>query len=143
MSVKADALLQRLANVRGRNGRWRATCPTHGSGKNQALAVHETTDGRVLVKCFAGCDTEQILGTLGLTWADVMPERLSEGPLKPLRRAFTLRELGAALDAELHLIWHALGDLAHDRPIPPERRERTRQAQERVAAYLHELRGAN
>ncbi|MCX7783020.1 MAG: hypothetical protein N2318_05185, partial [Meiothermus sp.] len=66
-----NALLARLCNVRpaGPN-RWRATCPAHGSGRNQALSIVVQGE-KILLHCFAGCPAERVLGVLGLTWADL------------------------------------------------------------------------
>lgn len=76
--MSADALLSRLDGVRetGR-GRWSAKCPSHADS-SPSLSVREMDDGRVLLHCFAGCGAADVLDALGLTWADVMPERLGD-----------------------------------------------------------------
>lgn len=66
-----EALLSRLANVHpAGQGRWLATCPAHGSGKNKALSIRLAGD-KLLLHCFAGCDSDAVLGALGLTWRDL------------------------------------------------------------------------
>src|SRR5262249_38491056 len=37
--------------------------------------VTETSDGTVLLKCWGGCDTEDVLDSLGLTFRDLFPSR--------------------------------------------------------------------
>lgn len=66
-----DLLISRLANVRpaGPN-RWRATCPAHGTGRNQALSIAVKGD-KLLLHCFAGCPSEQVLEALGLEWREL------------------------------------------------------------------------
>jgi hypothetical protein len=72
--VSAQALLDRLDGVRQYGaGRWRARCPAHGS-KGGTLSVHEKSDGRVLVHCFAGCAVEEVVGAVGLAINDLFPE---------------------------------------------------------------------
>ena len=51
----------------------RALCPAHPD-TDPSLSVSSADDGRVLLHCFAGCETEQILAELGLTWADLYPD---------------------------------------------------------------------
>lgn len=43
----------------------------------QSGSITEKAGGRVLLKCFAGCDTEVILERLGLDWQDVMGGRVN------------------------------------------------------------------
>jgi len=63
--------------------KWRARCPAHG-GKSASLAIADV-DGRVLVKCFAGCATGDVLASLGLKFSDLFPQRLGEH--KPMKRS--------------------------------------------------------
>ena len=73
-----DNLLSRLDKVK-RTGKdsWRACCPAHRSTK-QSLAIRDDS-GRVLIHCFAeGCDISDVLGAVGLTFSDIMPERIGE-----------------------------------------------------------------
>jgi hypothetical protein len=49
-------------------------CPVHDD-KKPSLAVRELDDGRLLVRCYAGCATEDILHALDLEFADLYPER--------------------------------------------------------------------
>lgn len=69
-----------LAKARplGRN-RWQAKCPAHPD-KSPSLAINEGRDGRVLVRCWAGCETGDILAALNLTMRDLF----SGEPLNPL-----------------------------------------------------------
>lgn len=73
-----DNLLSRLDKVK-RTGKdsWRACCPAHQGGK-QSLAIRDD-NGKVLIHCFAeGCAIDNVLGSIGLTFADIMPERIGE-----------------------------------------------------------------
>lgn len=63
-------LLDRLDGV-SQTGpdQWLARCPAHHD-RSPSLSIREG-DKMVLVHCFAGCETADILGVLGLTWADI------------------------------------------------------------------------
>jgi hypothetical protein len=50
------------------------TCPAHDDTR-ASLSVTEGADGRVLLKCHAGCSIEQILAVLGKTTADLFPTK--------------------------------------------------------------------
>ena len=55
------------------NGSYLALCPSHPD-KNPSLSV-TNSNGKVLLKCFAGCDTEQILSALGLSLTDLFDDK--------------------------------------------------------------------
>lgn len=84
--MKVDNLLSRLKKVKvtGKD-QWVACCPAHDD-KRPSLAIRETHDGLVLLHCFAGCDPLSVLQAVGLSFEDVMPEKLGEH--KPLKRKF-------------------------------------------------------
>ena len=72
----ADMLLARLEGVRPRGpSQWSALCPAH-EDKSPSLSVRETDDGAVLIHCFAACEVADVLGTIGLEFADLYPERI-------------------------------------------------------------------
>lgn len=49
---------------------WAARCPAHDD-HNPSFQLDEGDDGRALVRCHAGCDTRDVLASLGLTVADL------------------------------------------------------------------------
>jgi hypothetical protein len=53
---------------------WRARCPSH-EDRRASLGIREAEDGRVLMRCRAGCKTEAVVAALGLTWAALYPDR--------------------------------------------------------------------
>lgn len=76
--MSADALLSKLTRVRKTGaGRWVACCPAHGSGTNNALAIRELPDGRVLLHDFGGCEIEAVLAAIGMAIGDLFPESLT------------------------------------------------------------------
>lgn len=85
----SDRLLERLDHVRKSGKGWTARCPAHPD-KSSSLSVAEGRDGRVLVRCFAGCETLAVVHAVGLELKDLFSERIEDA--SPQRRA-ELREL--------------------------------------------------
>jgi hypothetical protein len=79
-----DAFLARLDRVRKSGNGWTARCPAHDD-RTASLSIADGDDGRVLVHCFAGCAVADIVAAVGLTLADLFPERVRD--LSPLARA--------------------------------------------------------
>lgn len=68
------AMLARLDKVRENGpGRWLACCPAHND-RSPSLAIRETQDGTILMKCFAGCPTADVLTAIGFDMADLFPQ---------------------------------------------------------------------
>lgn len=67
-----DDILARLDNVQGHGGQRSARCPAHDDHAN-SLSVSAGKDGRILLKCHAGCTAEEICGALGITAKDLFP----------------------------------------------------------------------
>src|SRR5262245_7667064 len=69
-----EKVLARLANVTPCGHGWSAICPGHGD-RIPSLSVVEGGDGRVLMKCHAGCWIGDIVEELGLTMRDLFGRR--------------------------------------------------------------------
>lgn len=70
-----DIILSRLKRVKQTaNGGYTALCPAH-EDKQESLSIAEADDGRVLLKCFAGCDIRDIVGAMGLEMRDLFPHQ--------------------------------------------------------------------
>jgi len=65
-----ESLRSRLTGIQPSSQGFKARCPAHDDRK-RSLSVGEGDDGRALIKCFAGCETEDILEALGMTWTDL------------------------------------------------------------------------
>ena len=70
-----DVLLDRLTFVKQtRPNRWQARCPAHDD-RSPSLAITETSEGTILIKCWAGCGAGEIVGAVGLELKDLFPPR--------------------------------------------------------------------
>lgn len=77
--MKVDVLLSRLKKVKQTSrDEWVACCSAHDD-RSPSLAIKETSEGMVLIHCFAGCTPLEVLNAVGLDFHDVMPERVGDG----------------------------------------------------------------
>lgn len=77
--------LSRLEGVHGGNGQWSACCPAH-EDRHQSLSVRAGQDGRILLKCHAGCTAGEVAGALGLTMRDLFPAITPGQAFSPAQR---------------------------------------------------------
>lgn len=73
-----DKLLSTLDRVKlVKAGQWAACCPAHND-RTPSLKISETQDGIVLVKCWAGCTTAQVVAAVGLELRDLFPRSVGK-----------------------------------------------------------------
>ena len=91
---KINQLIDRLESVRKTGAdRYIAKCPAHDDG-DPSLSVRELPDGRILLHCFSGrCGGLDILTSIGLEWADVMPDDGLFQPIAERREREARRDL--------------------------------------------------
>lgn len=66
--------IARLEAVKKTGNKYQARCPGHDD-RQASLSVSEGDDGRILIKCFAGCTAQQIVRSLNLELKDLFPPR--------------------------------------------------------------------
>ncbi|MNF50631.1 DNA primase [compost metagenome] len=72
-SACLDKVLSCLEKVKSTGAnKWKACCPAHDD-KHPSLAISETSEGVVLLKCWAGCTTQNIVSTIGMELRDLFP----------------------------------------------------------------------
>lgn len=114
-------LLSRLAGVRASGpGRWAARCPAH-QDRSPSLTLREMPDGRVLLHCFAGCDTEAVLDAVGLEFGDLFPEPLTRDRLPKIHAPFSALDALKAVAQESAIVAIAASDVAEGKPTDPDR----------------------
>lgn len=70
--MTVEDILTRLNKVTPEGeGHWMACCPAHAD-RTPSLSVGRGDNGRVLLRCFAGCPNESIVAAMGLKFADLM-----------------------------------------------------------------------
>jgi hypothetical protein len=91
-----ENIINRLAGVKARaRGKYaacyQARCPSHDD-KSASLSVTLKSDGRVLMRCHAGCGIETALAAIGLTKRDLFPS--------PSRAGFDSRAASRAINLD-------------------------------------------
>ena len=70
MAYKIERILSKLEQVRPRGRfKWIARCPAHND-KEPSLTIEETYD-KILLFCWSGCNTHDVLTAIGMTWEDL------------------------------------------------------------------------
>ena len=114
----ADKLLPHLHRVK-RTGpaSWIACCPAHDD-RSPSLSIKEVEDGRLLLKCWAGCSAGEVVGAVGLTLADLFPPRPSAagGGHPPRRRPWSAADLIDLAAHEATVAMVIASDLLRERP---------------------------
>ncbi len=73
-----QAVLLKLPDAKKSGTGYVARCPAHDDGV-ASLSIGRGDDGRVLLKCFAGCHTDEIVSALGMTKADLFAPKRDNG----------------------------------------------------------------
>ena len=102
-----------------------------------SLSIQEKNDGRVLVHCFAECDVEHVLSSVGLTFEALYHPR-SLGEFKPERRPFPATVVLRAISHEVTIVAIAASTMAKGEALPELERERLRLASTRIWAAIEE-----
>lgn len=88
-AVEEQALALFVAHLDGvvqvRNG-YLARCPAH-EDRLPSLSISQAGDGRLLIHCFAGCDTAAVLAALGRGFADLFDDEVDAGRRKDRARS--------------------------------------------------------
>lgn len=130
--MSAEALISRLTKVKPNGaGRWMACCPAHDD-RNPSLAVREEPDGRVLIQCFAGCETEDVLGAVGLEWKDIMPEQPIYHRAKPIAQRIYPSDAIKLIQFEARLVALAAYELTKGIKLSDKDLDRLKVAIERI-----------
>ncbi len=136
-----EVLLSRLQKVKGRNGSWTACCPAHND-KGPSLAIREADDGRILLHCFAGCETLSVVQAVGMDMTDLFPpdNKRRDYPVegKPrMKPAFYASDLIRILAFEALVVSICASDLRKGRKLSDEDNERLKVAQQRIEEVMH------
>lgn len=97
--MQVEDFIARLEGVKKTARGWMAKCSGHPD-KSPSMTIALGDDGRILIKCWAGCDAWQIVGALGLELSDLFPEKLTQDHVPGLRRPFPASDALASLADE-------------------------------------------
>ena len=90
--MNAERIARALGGRKAGAG-WMARCPAHDDRK-PSLSLRHGEDGKVLVRCHAGCEQAQVIAVLrsrGM-WQGSHPHRFDRLSIRPTNRAPTIRD---------------------------------------------------
>ena len=134
-----DQILPQLRGIKSRgHGRWMALCPAH-QDRVASLSISEGADGRVLLRCFGGCEVSDVLAAVGKDFSDLFPNGLGHR-LRPLATAKLLGATDALrlLRQEAAMLAIIASDLARGQTLCDKSRSRLMLACGRVAMIARE-----
>jgi hypothetical protein len=112
-----ERLLSLLSGVRQtRPNQWIAHCSAH-EDRSPSLSIKDAGDGRILIKCFAGCESEAVLTSLGLQFSDLFPERLPDLPHRKASVGLSPRDIMEVIEHELTVASLILADVVEAKSI--------------------------
>jgi hypothetical protein len=118
----AAKVLHRVAGIKQTgSGRWICRCPAH-EDRSPSLSIREAEDGRVLIHCFSGCETIDVLAAIGLSFSDLFEKPLAHH-FPPISGGLSAREL-LELSAHEATVVALLASDAQTRPLTPEEAHR-------------------
>ena len=80
-------ILDLLTKVKSKGSdRWVACCPVPAHEDKSPSVSVRYVDDRILLHCFVGCSVDEIVASMGLTLADLMPERQGNYQHSKIRR---------------------------------------------------------
>ena len=109
-----ELLLARLEGTRQNPSGWIARCPSHDD-RQASLSLTTGSDGRVLLKCHAGCTTDDVMRALGRPLTELFvekPHTEERAPRQPATARYQISDETGALIAI-----HVRQDLADGKRI--------------------------
>lgn len=137
-----ETLLSRLSGVKAGNaiGRWIARCPAH-QDRSPSLTIRAEDDGRILLHCFAGCEPDAVLAAMGLTFAELFPERLTHEYLPRIPMPFSALDALKCLASESAIVSILASDMVLGKEISDADSVRLSAAAGRIATALEVIHG--
>ena len=109
--MEINEILSKFERVyKSGSDQWQCLCPVHDD-KSPSVGIKYTKDGRILIHCFSGCPTNEILDAVGISFDDLFPDKL-ENEYKPIKRAFNPYAVLTSLSNEILLCTLAAMDLS-------------------------------
>lgn len=82
--------------------------------------MHEADDGRILVRCWAGCSFEEIVGAVGMGWEPWFPPKQSDDFKKAIRRPYPAADVLEAVAQDATHVALFAANLAGGVKVTPE-----------------------
>lgn len=131
-----DIILSRLDRVKNNgNNKWIARCPAHDD-RNPSLSI-KYDGNKILLYCFAGCTTNDVLASIGLTFKDLFAETLSPD----VAREYKSKKLNKLISDETTVLLVARGSIDNGFFLSATDMERIVLANHRIATAKEQRNG--
>lgn len=120
-------------------GRWVARCPAHPD-KTPSLSIRLIDGGKILLHCFSGCPVDSVVSAMGMTLADLMPDKPDDyrtGTPK-YRRRIPASDLLEFIHHETIVVRIAAGDMVDGKPLSDADLARLQLAFDRLSDAVRE-----
>lgn len=123
--MTAAAVARALGGAKQHGGGWLACCPVHDD-RIPSLSLVDGDRGRLLLKCFAGCDTRDIFrvlmdrGLLASGTREFVSPKIVVGIKENTNRASALWKESVAVDGTAAMLYLRSRGITH--PLPPSLR---------------------
>ncbi len=114
---------------------WIARCPSHFD-HNPSLAIKRGDDGRVLLKCWAGCTALEVVEATGLELKDLFEQPIKWRKPSRQRLYHNYRKILQMLRHEVMILWIIAEDIAAGKIIPAEDIDSVRRAFKNVERVM-------
>ena len=109
---KINHILGQLEGVRPSGRGYIAKCPAHDD-RYPSLSITQGDDGRVLLFCHAGCSVNQVCGAIGLTVAQLFPDRKTPEQKEQYRVMARRRNTEREFRELRHRAFRAMAEFKH------------------------------
>lgn len=143
-----NTILESLDNPRKFSEGYRAACPAHQGKSQSSLSIREADEGKVLLHCFAGCSSLEVVQSLGLKLSDLFerpPANMTPQEKRERRRHAKQSQWKAALrylPLEIAVLEIAAVQLAKGEPLNGADHLRLELAGKRITSALAVLCGS-
>lgn len=135
----AELLISRLNGVKQtKPDRWIARCPAHDD-RSPSLSISETTDGTLLIRCWAGCGAEEIVNAVGLKLLHLFPRQPSATKTNPRKNRFSAYEVVQTACTEAMILSIAYQQVLSGEQLSREDEKRIAQAIKAITAIHSEV----
>tara|TARA_B100000768_G_C11278327_1_gene377136 strand:- start:1601 stop:2068 length:468 start_codon:yes stop_codon:yes gene_type:complete len=136
LTMYIQDLLNKFDQVReSGNGQYSCRCPAH-EDKSNSLGIKQGDGDRILLNCFAGCNTSDILSAVGLSFKDILPSNEHTSKIKTT--GFNPYSVLKMIRDEVLIIGLASVDLRNGKPLNNKEHDRLLKAVGNVReAYEH------
>jgi DNA primase len=125
-------LLNKLNKVkRTSTNQYIACCPAHDD-KSPSLSITDKGDGKILINCYAGCGTEDVLDSIGMSFEDIMPPKVIEHKVAPIKQKVYASDALKVIQLESRIVIMAAYELKRNKPMTEQDLARLELAMERI-----------